>query len=452
MADVVNYPDILGQVTQAERLNIGMVQAALALRPKQVRAGRPFEVLMLIQNAADCPIDLTVVLHLPDQDAKKQKNKFIAKVNRLVVGVQPAEVGYVVLPVTTLPDTASAPGYKIAVELSAKQQGEVRKVGRVRLPNGGGAVGNLRPELVEQLESLKDLSFTSEKRGMLRSAIELTFNLLPGKLGSLADLKPGWVSLWTLQDLQAEPTNLLARYAEDLKTFLHNIDPVQTYKALHDRTLKRFEEAGYPLKLIEANLITRLMTLVLEYASTNPNGPDKSQYPVAPEFEVNKILEDDIIKSDQTLPNWVNPILRAIGQDKRAVQFPGRAVAYFAYDDLLRDAVLYGLQRVEAVTGESLGETEEKIAHSQQVIDGLNRKSSVPLDFSLVYLPLVMAGALTYEHVTIPKEDEQAIRDGLANILLERKPEMDEDNAPIFALAKTAIDTALMKYGFKSEL
>jgi hypothetical protein len=194
------------------------------------------------------------------------------------------------------------------------------------------------------------------------------------------------------------------------------------------------------------------MTLTLQYASSNPNAPDKSQYPVAAEFEVNKILEDDIIKSDLTLPYWVNPVLRAIGQDKRAVQFPGRAVAHFAYDELLRDAVLYGLQRVEQVTGENLGESEEKIAHSQQVIDGLTRKSSEPLDFSLVYLPLVMAGALIYEHVTIPKEDEQVIRDGLANILLERKPEMDDDNAPIFALAKTAIDTALMKYGFKSEL
>lgn len=448
----LNYPDILGAIAAGERLNVGVVQVAAALRPKLIRAGRPFEALMLVQNASDSPIDVTVVLHLPEQDARKQRSRFIAKVNRLVVGLQPAEVGYVTLPVNTLPDTASAPGYKIMLEVSAKPGPQASgKAARVRLPGGGGPVGPLRRDVAEQVEALKALSFTAGRRGVLRSAVELTFNLLPGKIGALADLKPGWVSLWTMQDLQAMPDNLLGQYADALRAFIGGLDRVQAYKALHERTLSRFADAGYPLRPIEASMIARLLTLMLQYARSAEQVPDKGDYPPAPELEVNEMLRHDISKGETLrMPHWVNAVLLAIGQDRRVALHPNRAAAHFAYDALLRDAVHFGLKHVERVTGEALGDADEQAAHSQQLLDALNGQEA--LNFSLVYLPLVAVGALLHELVTVPKEDMQALRAGIANLLVERKGEMDDDNEPVFHLAKTLIDIVLMKYGFKSEL
>ena len=120
MTDTTNYPDILGYITGGERCNINVVQLALAVRPRVVRAGRPFETILLVQNASDVDVDVTASLTLPEVDAKKQKGRFLSKKNRLLVGVRPAEVGYVVLPMSSLPDTAVNDGYKIEMEIGVK--------------------------------------------------------------------------------------------------------------------------------------------------------------------------------------------------------------------------------------------------------------------------------------------------------------------------------------------
>ena len=79
-----NYPDILGAITGGLRCNINVVQLALAVRPRVVRAGRPFEAILLVQNASDVNVDVTATLHLPDKDAAKQKNQFTSHHVRLV--------------------------------------------------------------------------------------------------------------------------------------------------------------------------------------------------------------------------------------------------------------------------------------------------------------------------------------------------------------------------------
>src|SRR5215468_1697322 len=102
MSDSVNYPDVLGFLTGGQRASFGAAQVALAVRPRLIRAGRPFEVILLVQNASDGAIDVTMTLHLPNIDARRQHDRFLTKTQKLVVTVKGAEVGYVVLPVTTL--------------------------------------------------------------------------------------------------------------------------------------------------------------------------------------------------------------------------------------------------------------------------------------------------------------------------------------------------------------
>ncbi len=101
-----NYPDILGHATGGPRHNIGLVQVSLAVRPRVVRAGRPFEAILIVQNASDVEVDVTTTLKFPDRDAKKQKNRFTSKSKKLVVGLEAVEAGYVTLPISCLPGTA----------------------------------------------------------------------------------------------------------------------------------------------------------------------------------------------------------------------------------------------------------------------------------------------------------------------------------------------------------
>ena len=50
---------LLGAVTGGERLNLDVVQCALGVRPSSVPAGKPFEAILLLQNASDVNVDVT---------------------------------------------------------------------------------------------------------------------------------------------------------------------------------------------------------------------------------------------------------------------------------------------------------------------------------------------------------------------------------------------------------
>ncbi len=448
----VAYPDILGYITGVERLNAGPVQAAVAIDPDVIRAGRPFEVIVLIQNAADCPVDVTVVLTIPDRDLRKQKARFLAKVNRLVVGVEPAEVGYVSLPVNTLPDTASG-GYKLEVEVSAKM---LEKGQRIR-PQGAGIPLNprtLSPELGARLEKLRNLTFSSEKRALLKSTLEVPFNILAGKAGSLADLKPGWNSLWTMLDLNSDPLALLRRfYKELLDSVLPNLNRERLYKPVLERAKKRFEEAGYALTAIEVSFVARLMTLVLENASTKFRVYSTQLAEPTPDSMIKPIIDEGLFLTQDDpvrLPNWAMGLMRAIAKDKRAAQFPERAITMFAFDDLLHDALLRGFYLIEAATGIELGSDKDMEVYSRQILDKLNQKGA--MDFSSAYLPLVMAGIVIYDSMLLPDEKVHSLLSDMVVMLQKRRSEMNEENEVIFKMARQLLDQALMKFGFQSEL
>jgi hypothetical protein len=346
MNESVNYPDILGLITGGYRCNIGVAQVAVAALPRIVRAGRPFEVILLVQNASDDPIDVSMALHLPKQDAKKQRDRFICRTQRLVVGVKGAEVGYVVLPMTTLPDTAVSDSYKIGVEFEIKPLG---KPNRIRLHEGRGKVSlELMSEASKtKIEALKTANFYTEKQGT-QSLIEIPLTVMSGTVGNLADFTPGWVSISKMSD-----------YGDD-RLLLHRFGP------LIEATYTRFAEADYQLKLAESTAIAKLMTLVLEYATPRYNAHGNI---AAGSYNMEALLQRDPFTLEAHM----------------AVMIPR-----YLYDDLLRDAIDFGFNLVEGATGEDLGSLPERAAYRERVIHALAQKSGV--DFSTAYLPLVMGG------------------------------------------------------------
>ena len=91
--DTPNYPDVLGAITGGPRLNIDVVQVALAIRPAQIPAGQTGELILLAQNASDQDIDVLIQVELPERDQAKQKNVFTAAKTKLRIGLRPAEAG-----------------------------------------------------------------------------------------------------------------------------------------------------------------------------------------------------------------------------------------------------------------------------------------------------------------------------------------------------------------------
>nr|AUN37596.1 hypothetical protein [uncultured bacterium] len=441
MPDSVNYPDVLGLITGGQRCNINSAQVALAVRPRIVRAGRPFEVLLLVQNASDGEIDVTLTLHLPAVDAKKQHDRFITQTQRLVVGVKGAEIGYVVLPVTTLSDTAISDGYKIGLEVEIKALG---KASRIRSAVGGAPVPFQRLSEATQatIEALKTLTWYADKH---RNLLEAPVTIMSGSVGKMTDFTPGWVNLCKLSDF-GDNRLLLHAFGPMVQTLtLPKLKRAVLFKPLLDTTDARFAEAGYPLKAAETTAIAKLLTLVLEYATPRFNAHGNM---AARNFDVEALLMRDpsSFEAAPVLPNWFQGFLAMLERDERAANLPAQAITRYLYEDLLRDAVNLGFDLVNEATGEDLGSAEEQSLYREQLISALTNKTG--LDFNRVYLPLVMGGLLINDQLILGKENPAELLRELGAALEVRNRELGETDQAIYTMTNTILARAGQRYGF----
>ncbi len=442
-----NYPDVLGYITGGDRLNVGVVQLALAVRPRVTRAGRPFEAVLLIQNASDVDVDVTATLQIPDVDAKKQKKRFLTKSERLVVGLRPAEVGYVSLPLSSLPDTAVSDSYKVGMAVEAKPLGKPR---RIRQPDGGGTVviEYVADEAQQRINDLKKLSFSTTKRGLVGTVLEASFSVMSGQLGQLADLKPDWVSLWKMSDYYKDESLLLDRYGELLTNkVLPQLKRLKLYAPLLQATQHRFQAAKYPLKPIEARFITKLLVSILEMAAPKEDAFD---YLSDDRLNVSRLLKQRPTGEGGsiTMPSWCRAMLRAIDHNEQAAEKPAHALATVLYDELLRDAMRHAFGMIKTATGVELGSEADVEAYTERLVSEL-RQPSRALTFTDAYLPLVMGGVIFYERVVMPEEKIGETLVEIASALSDRALERDEDNELVFKLAEQITDQALQKYGYR---
>ncbi|MBI1277650.1 MAG: hypothetical protein GC179_05945 [Anaerolineaceae bacterium] len=443
-----NYPDILGSITGGARYNVNVAQVALGLRPRNVRAGRAFEVILLIQNASDVDIDVTATLQLPPQDAKKKPKRFIAKSERLVVGLRPAEVGYVMLPVNSLPDTAIGEGYKVGVGIDVKAQGKPR---RVRANEGGGHVNPeyLSADTVNTLNDLKKLSYSTNRRGLMGTVLEAPFNVMSAQIGQLVDLKPAWVSLWKVSD-HHDDSLLLTQYAEKLQTLvLPNLKRETLYPPLYETTTQRFQQCGYDIQPPEAHYITKLLVYILELAAPDENALD---YLKDPHFDVQLALKR-VLRGEQdalSLPAWCKGMLKAIEANPTlATEQPAAALASTGYEELLRDAIRLGFQMITTSTGEKMGSEQDMQDYADKLIAKI-RSGKPVLNFSDVYLPLLMGGVIIYDRAVLKAEKMGEMLTELSRILKSHYAEVNADDDMVYHLAEQVVDRALQKFGYRA--
>ncbi len=447
MADnAPNYPDLLGSITGGTRFNVSVAQVALGVRPRNVHAGRTLEVILLIQNAADVDIDVTATLQLPAQDAKKKPKRFIAKSERLVVGLRPAEVGYVVLPVTTLPDTAIS-DYKVGVGVEVKAQGKPR---RIRANDGGGSVDpqHLSHDTLSNLNDLKKITYSTTRRGLMGSALEASFNVMSAQIGQLVDLKAAWVSLWKMSD-HRDDSLLLAQYGTQLQTdVLPKLKRDLLYHPLYQTTEQRFSQAGFELQPPEVHYITKLLVYLLEMASPEENTPNylnDTHYDV--QLALKRVMRGE--EEALTLPAWCKGMLKAIEANPLVIEQPATALAGSAYDDLLRDAIRLGFQMITTSTGEKMGDDEDMHEYAEKLIRKLHA-GQPGLGFSEVYLPLVLGGVIIYDRAVLKTEKVGDMLTELSRIVKSRYAELNTNDEMVHNMTVQVVDRALQKFGYRA--
>ncbi|MFQ3568512.1 MAG: hypothetical protein SNJ59_16105 [Aggregatilineales bacterium] len=449
MTASANYPDFLGLITKGARANIGVVQAALAVRPRVVRAGKPFEVILLLQNAADVDVDAIITLTLPEMDARRQHGSFMTKTKRLVVGMAAAEFGYAVMPASSLPTTAPSDSYRLTVEVEAKP---LRKPRRIRDAEGGGPVDPdlLPPAAQAEIEALRGLSYATYRSKLGRGPLELSFGLITGGISKIAELKPGWVSVCRLIDYgDARP--LLHQYRDLLlTTILLRLRRAELYKPLLETVKSRFKEAGFPLYDPEAALIAKLLTIILEYSAPRQTAHG---YASAGRYAIVPLLEKDPLTLEQapTLPHWLQGMLRLLDRDARVADHTVQVITRLVFDDLLYDAALHGFELVEAESGVDLGSPAELAAYARALVTALRDRSG--LDFNRVYLPLVLGGVIINEQMLVSKDAPADLLRAVAVNAEQRATEAaaaGEDNDNLVDLINLIIDRTGQKYGFRA--
>jgi hypothetical protein len=463
-----NYPDILSYITDGQQMLVSVIQAALALRPESVPAGRPFEAIVMLQNTTDVNVEVTAVVQLPPVDAAKAKGRFVAQNERQMVTLLPAEVGYLVLPLYAYPDTAPAQNYKLGIELRAVPTAQPR---RIRQINTNGVTNEinldyyfyLTEEMINRMTQLRELHFSAGhkgimsgasallgktrflgKTGMIGSSLEATFSVTSAQMGKLTNFKPGWVSLWALGN-SSDARPLFERHKDVL---IEQVLPLLTretlFKPFYAATQARIKQQSYEVQQLELLFIAKLLTSVVE-AGIKP--PQVYDYEGQDLYHVAGLLSRGYPAdgSPIPLPFWCRSLLSLIGTDPQVMTNPAAVLAGPLYEDVLRDAIAHGIMMMYAVTGQELGTRDDAFTYTEFLIE-LLRKPNRPLTFSDVYLPLVIGGILVANDVVMTGEEPLWSFQKLHETILMRQAERSEDNDLVFQLTEQSIAWALRRY------
>jgi hypothetical protein len=195
---------------------------------------------------------------------------------------------------------------------------------------------------------------------------------------------------------------------------------------------------------LEASIIARLLTLIVEHAGGPRVGHGSSDNPGIYDIRWTFKADRDDTQEPPELPHWVSGLLRHIARDERVSRVAHKAVPALVYHELLYDGVMHGFNIIERTTGDELGSDEEKEHYAQQIIQKLRRGG---LTFTDVYMPLMMGGVLVYDQVLSEDEKLAEVLRDLRDILEDRRDERSEENSDIFDMTQRIVDQALKKYG-----
>lgn len=441
-----NYPDVLGYVTDGKQATIGIVQAALAVRPPIVRAGRAFAAIVMLQNLSDANVDITATIQLPAKDAARKADRFRCKEPSASFVLGPAEVGYLVIPVDSAPDTAPGRDYKLGVDLNVATLSKPR---RIRTTDVEAEVNLdyyffLPEETILRIIALKMLTFSAVKRGLMGTTLEAPFGVAPPQVQPNRQVQPGWFSLWSLS-ANSDARPLLERYRKTLQDeVLPRLDPVALFRSLYPVTEGRIKPY-YKVEAVEVYFITKLLVSILQLA---PQPPDQYAYPEEAEYTIATLLRTGwpTDGSPIPLPHWCRGLLHMLGVDEEATRNPVMALSGPLYDDLLRDAITHGFRLISTATRRDMGSTDELLKYTDYLIRTLRRPRQ-RLTIRDLYMPLVLGGVIVSEQVHLPKDEPLRRLHDLTTLLDKRETsERTEQNAFVFQVADDVTDWASRPY------
>jgi hypothetical protein len=425
------YPDVLGYLSGGLRLAVDVLQAAVAMRPETISAGRMIDAVLLLQNTTASDIEVLVRVVPPQQDLEGKPGRFsqpAAKPTR--IGLQGGTVGLVSLPFLVTHQAQPGAGYKVGIELQVERK--ERNPILHRDANGGRPMleAEIPAEKAALYSATKLMTFSAEfaaKTGNKATLISTFTVEKPTVAGLPTESKPSFSPLWLVADLKdaatlaalAAKANQPPKKATPAALLLPHFNRTNTFFPLLVATQRRFDAAGYRLWAGEAVLIAKLIAHVLEMGSPADFGSGAASEPLwfAHLGEIGKAAPDLLVAEKiSTL------------------------VLDYLYDIALYDAATYGFALLKSAANEDFGSAEEIDEFVTGLLNSLNQAPNAPsIDLSRAYLPLVLAGLTLNSRLVMPDEDAAETRALFGRGLGKRAAERDENTDFIFTLANTLL-------------
>ncbi|MBE2271371.1 MAG: hypothetical protein IAE80_24270 [Anaerolinea sp.] len=395
------YPDVLGAIAGNLRVIIEPVQAAVGIFPRRAYINQPVEVVAILQNMVDQPVEIKVALDLPSKDPNGKPIAFSTPKKAVTLQLTGGEAGVVRLPL--VPINPSQPAEDVPVTLSIKAR-TGKNANAVRPPTRSAPPSVLAVSPFK-LQVLQDIDFADH--AVNGDSISVFFAIEPKKLPAYTQqLKPTYEALWTRQQLGEERKHILAKI-DDARLIAHSFIANEVYIPLFHAVDEIYAAHGLPLHPGETNAIAKLMTYTLgDQSDTDPNYR----------------IEDQ---------RWFQTLCQTLASDETVARVnPGDIVVRHLFEAVMYDAILLAFALIRPRVRTNLGDKTERIVYANRVLKWLAGQSEADLIY--IYLPLVLGGVAVNHVVVAPKDDPWGMIDDLREAERGRVRLVAGDAAEIF--------------------
>jgi hypothetical protein len=414
-------PDVLGTITKGTRLTLDMADLAFGLRPTAITAGRPFDALLLVQNLCNSDIDAKIRLVIPDKDLKGTRGRFATNADKpIVIGLRAGEVGYVSLPVIANPQATPGSGYvmQINVEILRQEKNPTRTRTNAHAPLDASKLSAAIQDEIGGLQTLAWSAGVAGKPGRNTATMQASFTLQPPGISKLEQpAKPGWKVLWTMAEgLEQESL------AEQARRYTSAVLPQLTRRHMFFPMLKALqhhaEESGYRLWAGEAVVITKLIIILMETGQA--------------------VVSTDV--ETVQYPRWFEKLCQVLLKQPDLVSQAEKLVTELIFPEIMYDTALSAFTMLKTATTEDLGTPQEMAEYAELLMKTFNGER---LDFTHLYMPLVLAGVFNSSRLIMPGEQSLDTLELMVNARIQRDSERSEENDFIFHLLDEILDRAL---------
>jgi hypothetical protein len=407
------YPDVLGSITGGTRISMDKLQCALGIFPTQTYINQPVEVILILQNMVDQPMQIKVGLQLPSQDKKGHPVVIDTAKKTLALSMRPGEVGVLRIPIIPLPPTQPGTGFPVRVAVRYRTPNE----GHAVRPPAGGAPPSVLSISSFKLQALREVAFSAHTWNESAEIITTYFDIAPKRTAPIGqDLQPKYESLWTMQEM-VEERELVQAKVEDAQRIAMSLTRNTVYLPMMMAVEEHFAERGMPLHPGEMRAIAKMMTYTLDEGL---------------ELEPGFSMEDSrwFLTLCQVLAH--NPDLEFIDR--------GELVTKYLFEAALYDAILLGFSTIDPKVKEDLGDTAERINYANRVLAWFAGEGDP--DPSYIYLPLAMGGVVVSMLVTPKDENPWLVVDQLTEANRGRARLASGEVATIFKVMDSLLNQA----------